>query len=269
MGILKYFSVFLIGVGSGVALDLAEDGPKVAQPNSPPISDKPPQSNFQKNGATLQNAGLVEPDKQETLTQELELKVLKTALKPQARAKTASVESAKATKAPKVATPEPQTLYVTARRVNLRTGASTRHAILAQLNYGALATEISRNKGWVQINATVDSKSVTGWMSGKYLSTKPAARDPVLSNRASVTKRKIAVPTSAQKTSARKTLIQRSIAAYSGSCPCPYNRDRGGRRCGKRSAWSRPGGYSPLCYDSDITEARLKTYFARNRGATD
>ena len=52
----------------------------------------------------------------------------------------------------------------------------------------------------------------------------------------------------------RKLLIQQSIASYSGSCPCPYNTTRNGSRCGKRSAWSKPGGRSPLCYATDITD---------------
>jgi uncharacterized protein YraI len=40
----------------------------------------------------------------------------------------------------------------------------------------------------------------------------------------------------------RRMIIGRSQAGYSGSCPCPDNRDRAGRRCGARSAYSRPGG---------------------------
>jgi hypothetical protein len=51
----------------------------------------------------------------------------------------------------------------------------------------------------------------------------------------------------------RQALIERSIAMYSGNCPCPYNRDRAGRQCGKRSAYSRRGGEEPLCYAADVT----------------
>lgn len=40
-------------------------------------------------------------------------------------------------------------------------------------------------------------------------------------------------------------------AAVSGSCDCPYDTDRRGRSCGKRSAYSRPGGRSPICYMRD------------------
>lgn len=58
----------------------------------------------------------------------------------------------------------------------------------------------------------------------------------------------------------RQTMIQESISAYPGNCPCPYNHASNGSRCGKRSAWSRPGGYAPLCFPEDITNEMVKTY---------
>jgi hypothetical protein len=60
----------------------------------------------------------------------------------------------------------------------------------------------------------------------------------------------------------RQSIIRASIANYSGNCPCPYNTDRGGRRCGGRSAYSRPGGESPRCFASDISNAEVKAYRA-------
>ena len=45
---------------------------------------------------------------------------------------------------------------------------------------------------------------------------------------------------------------------YSGNCPCPYFTDRAGRRCGGRSAWSRVGGASPLCYENDISDQMVQ-----------
>ena len=61
----------------------------------------------------------------------------------------------------------------------------------------------------------------------------------------------------------KEALIKQSIAYYSGNCPCPYNRASNGSRCGKRSAYSRPRGASPLCYTSDITEQMVSAYKAR------
>ena len=50
-----------------------------------------------------------------------------------------------------------------------------------------------------------------------------------------------------------KQMIKESIAQYKGKCPCPYSIMSNGKKCGKRSAYSKPGGYQPLCYISDIT----------------
>lgn len=59
----------------------------------------------------------------------------------------------------------------------------------------------------------------------------------------------------------RERLIRQSLAVYPGNCPCPYNTDRAGRRCGGRSAYSRPGGRAPLCYPEDVSQDQVQ----RNR----
>jgi hypothetical protein len=48
-----------------------------------------------------------------------------------------------------------------------------------------------------------------------------------------------------------------SRASYPGNCACPDNVDRAGRRCGARSAYSRPGGRSPMCYERDVPAAMI------------
>ncbi len=58
----------------------------------------------------------------------------------------------------------------------------------------------------------------------------------------------------------RGILIQQSIASYPGRCPCPYNTMKNGRSCGKRSAYSKPGGYSPLCYPADVSDEMVERY---------
>jgi hypothetical protein len=60
----------------------------------------------------------------------------------------------------------------------------------------------------------------------------------------------------------RQKIIQASIAEYPGNCPCPYNTDRAGRSCGRRSAYSRPGGYAPKCYPADVSEAEVRAFRA-------
>lgn len=61
----------------------------------------------------------------------------------------------------------------------------------------------------------------------------------------------------------RQLVIDENIGGYPGNCPCPYFTDRAGRRCGGRSAYSRPGGYSPLCYPSDVNQEMVESYRRR------
>jgi hypothetical protein len=61
----------------------------------------------------------------------------------------------------------------------------------------------------------------------------------------------------------KQEIIALSIASYSGSCPCPHNTDRGGRKCGRRSAYSRPGGKSPFCYEEDVTAKMVQEHRKR------
>lgn len=62
----------------------------------------------------------------------------------------------------------------------------------------------------------------------------------------------------------RAMIIKESIASYPGNCPCPYNLAKNGSKCGKRSAWSKPGGYEPLCYVTDISEKMVQQYRQRH-----
>ena len=61
----------------------------------------------------------------------------------------------------------------------------------------------------------------------------------------------------------RERMIAASIQSYSGNCPCPYNRASNGSRCGGRSAYSRPGGASPLCFPQDISDSMVESYRQR------
>ncbi|WP_394347444.1 SH3 domain-containing protein [Rhodobacter sp. SY28-1] len=152
------------------------------------------------------------------------------------------------------------TLYVTGSKVNLRDAPSLKGKTLGQLVEGTLVNRIAEVDGWSEIRTPLGQ----GWMATRFLSTeRPADVQQAEPRRA------VAAPSSSEVARAKAEIIRQSIASYPGSCPCPYNSDRAGRRCGGRSAWSRAGGYSPLCYESDISDERLKTYFARLRGAAD
>ncbi len=58
----------------------------------------------------------------------------------------------------------------------------------------------------------------------------------------------------------RQRIVRQSIAAYPGPCACPYNTDRAGRSCGRRSAYSRPGGYAPLCYPANVSREEVEAW---------
>ena len=56
---------------------------------------------------------------------------------------------------------------------------------------------------------------------------------------------------------------RRAYHARGKPCACPDDSMRNGRACGSRSAYSRPGGASPLCYPTDVSEAMIKSYLSR------
>ena len=61
----------------------------------------------------------------------------------------------------------------------------------------------------------------------------------------------------------KELIVEQSVGeylAYVGNCPCPYNRTKANRRCGERSAYSKPGGQEPLCYVSDVTDDMVKAW---------
>lgn len=60
-----------------------------------------------------------------------------------------------------------------------------------------------------------------------------------------------------------KRIIAESIASYPGPCACPFNTARNGSSCGRRSAYSKPGGYSPICYRDDVTDDDIAEYKLR------
>lgn len=65
----------------------------------------------------------------------------------------------------------------------------------------------------------------------------------------------------------RQRIIAESIASYKAaghSCACPYDSARNGSSCGRRSAYSRPGGAAPLCYPADVTESMVNDWRNRN-----
>jgi hypothetical protein len=58
-------------------------------------------------------------------------------------------------------------------------------------------------------------------------------------------------------------IIEDSRNAYYATghpCACPYDRARNGSSCGRRSAYSRPGGAEPKCYPKDVSKGEIDSY---------
>lgn len=155
--------------------------------------------------------------------------------------------------APEAAPSAPQTLYVSGRKVALREAADQKGQILDRLGPGQAVTALERRPGWVRVRHGLTQRE--GWIQAKRLRDAPPIEE------AEKPPAPKAVP-ALSVAAVAKLLIAESIASYPGSCACPYQTDRGGRSCGRRSAHSRPGGYSPLCYPADITPAMVASYRA-------
>lgn len=155
---------------------------------------------------------------------------------------------------------QPYYMFVTASRLNLRDAPNASAKKLGGFDLGSKLAVLSQRNGWARVNGTSGGVLVSGWVSAQYLARSVPAR---VSTQSVVAKRSIAAPSSGAIAKAKRALIAQSIAAYPGTCPCEYSRNRAGRRCGRTSAWSKPGGYEPLCYESDVTRSHLKAFFAR------
>ena len=62
----------------------------------------------------------------------------------------------------------------------------------------------------------------------------------------------------------KKKIIQQSIAEYPGVCPCPYSLNRRGNPCANFSAYVKLGGYTPICYETDITPEMIEEHLKKN-----
>lgn len=58
----------------------------------------------------------------------------------------------------------------------------------------------------------------------------------------------------------KREIIKESIESYPGNCACPYNHASNGSKCGRRSAYSRSGGYNVVCYASDVTNEMVRQW---------
>lgn len=117
-----------------------------------------------------------------------------------------------------------------------------------------------------EVKATGDDIGARGQQPPQQLPRPTTAAQPGLSPSSNATRSAIVLTTAA----IAALLVAESRRAYYATghpCACPDDRMRNGRACGGRSAYRRPGGASPLCYPTDVSEAMIKAYRDRQVAA--
>lgn len=154
---------------------------------------------------------------------------------------------------PALSTEPSEVRFVTASSLNIRSAPNTAGNVIGKLQNGHQVSVLQRSNGWLMVEP---SPGVQGWISGQYTSATlepPSASQPAQAL--------LAAPAPAvDRDAIIQQMIERSIRNYSGNCPCPYNTMRNGRRCGGNSAYSKPGGRSPICFPTDVTEAMIEAF---------
>jgi hypothetical protein len=149
---------------------------------------------------------------------------------------------------------------VRGHHVAIRSEPNSKASILDRVDNGLEVQEIRRDGGWVLVRHPITAKE--GWVDARRLSTSSPNEG---AEEKRETQKKSTVPQQMLTAAAiARLLIQESIASYPGPCACPYQHDRRGHACGHRSAYSRPGGYAPLCYPNDVTTAMVEAYRTRS-----
>lgn len=150
-----------------------------------------------------------------------------------------------------------QTMYVDASRLNVRNGPNKSDKVIWTLKRDQAVQVTDVRGNW----SFITGAKYQGWVFSTFLTRNKAPKQQA--SLPSTSLPTVHRQPGLSKAAITKLLIDRSLAYYSGNCPCPYNRDRAGRRCGRRSAYTRPGGESPLCYSADITAAMISDYRSR------
>ena len=160
------------------------------------------------------------------------------------------------------ATAAAETNFVTGTRVAFRDGPSTVHAIIDRFDNGREVGVLQHDGDWSKVRDALTQRE--GWLATRFLSAeKPAAKAESEKRAPAESKPEIRQPDTIPESVIVQRIIDDSIAGYPSSCPCPYNVDRGGRRCGKRSAYSKPGGYDPICYAGDVSKSMIEAFASR------
>lgn len=145
-------------------------------------------------------------------------------------------------------------LVISGHKVPMRVDPTPKARIIDRLSQGLVVEEIDRTDGWVKVRYPLTTAQ--GWVKVSLTRATTTNREV---KPAAATPKRPAVPALATSVVVAR-IIAASRADYPGNCACPDDRDKRGHRCGRRSAYSRPGGYAPLCYPKDVTSAMIDEY---------
>lgn len=172
-----------------------------------------------------------------------------------------TTETAAVSSSSQTQTQELPVRFVRGHAVAFRDAPSPQGKILDRFDRNHAVTILKAGNDWTRIRDALTQRE--GWIATRFLAN---ARDPI--EKPSTKPAPPEQPTlpkmpSIPDTAVIQRIITESVAGYSGSCACPYSTDRGGRRCGNRSAYSKPGGYAPICYPQDVTKAMIEAFRGR------
>lgn len=152
-------------------------------------------------------------------------------------------------------------LFVRGRKVALREGPGKQFGIIDRYDIGRQLSLIQQEGDWSKVKDSLTMRE--GWISASLLTSDRPKEEP--KPKAQETEPLEAPPkTPSLPRISDALVVQRiiagSISMYSGSCACPYSTDRRGRRCGNRSAYSKPGGYAPICFAEDVSAEMIHSF---------
>lgn len=153
-----------------------------------------------------------------------------------------------------------ETRYISGKRVALRSSPNKDGKVLDRFNNNQKVELLEAGAEWSKVRDTLTRRE--GYIASRLLRIEPVEAKEKQKEiiGAPLIKPKPVIDRSA----IIAAIVQDSISSYSGSCPCPYNINKGGRKCGKSSAYSKPGGYDPICFAQDVTPDMIESYASRN-----
>lgn len=151
--------------------------------------------------------------------------------------------------------------YVSGKRVGFRSGPSTTDPIVDRFDAGRKVFLMEQAGDWSRIRDDLTQRE--GWIATHFLSETEIKTTATPAKREKVPEEiEVAVPV-VPDTVLIQRIIAESLDSYPSSCACPYSRDRAGRRCGKRSAYSKPGRIFAVCFPGDVTKAMIEAFRSR------